>query len=481
VSGLILVSDRKDIKVCDGVDYEIMTPGAVRNLRSLDADLIIIEARQEEFALIALAAVRQNGSPDVYPMPVVLMGDETELSTRLVEAADEVASRETICSYGGLHIREKFTAWLKRLRQIRAMASATSGAEAGPPHDANLGVRILRYMYVQRGDILPVRGVWSIHGYHYPKLSMFLDYDDISVTKMLQYLQSQALIEGQFHDKTYACARCGCNFLNFRETCPHCHSANLKVDDLVHHFRCGHVAPEPEFKQGNAMTCPKCSRELTGLGTDYDKPSLVYSCRDCGHIFQDPDISAVCFNCSFSAPPEDMTHQTINRYKITALGENAAMHGLESLFREVLTGKMHVVDLETFRVFAEVERNRIRRYKKSESSVIYFTIRNLGTLHMELGDNAKAVFNELSDVVSGTLRTSDVVSPLNETTYLALLAETPLSGAQIATRRLDENISALVQANVSDDADIRTHAFALDPEEETAELIKRVMDHANAE
>jgi hypothetical protein len=142
---------------------------------------------------------------------------------------------------------------------------------------------------------------------------------------------------------------------------------------------------------------------------------------------------------------------------------------------------MHVVDLETFRVFAEVERNRIRRYKKSESSVIYFTIRNLGTLHMELGDNAKAVFNELSDVVSGTLRTSDVVSPLNETTYLALLAETPLSGAQIATRRLDENISALVQANVSDDADIRTHAFALDPEEETAELIKRVMDHANAE
>jgi DNA-directed RNA polymerase subunit RPC12/RpoP len=406
------------------------------------------------------------------------MGDEDQFGKRLSEAADLVASREAVCTYGGQQIRDRFAPWLKRMRQF--MQTGASGAE-GPAHDANLGVRLLRYLYVRREEIIPIRGAWSIYGYHYPKLSMFLETDDVSIVKMLKYLESQALLEGGFHDKAYACARCGCNFLNFREVCPHCRSANLQVDDLVHHFRCGHVAPEPEFKEGGEMVCPKCSRPLNNLGTDYDKPSLVYTCLDCGHTFQEPEISTVCYNCDFTASPEEMEHQVVKRYRITALGENAAIHGLESLFREVLTEKMHVVDLDTFKVFAEIERNRILRYKKSESSVIYFTIRNLGSLHMELGDQAKAVFGELSEVVAGTLRTSDVVSPLNESTYLALLVETPLEGARVATRRLDENITELMRANVSREANIKTHAFSVSDEEGTKELLRKVMDHANAE
>lgn len=169
------------------------------------------------------------------------------------------------------------------------------------------------------------------------------------------------------------------------------------------------------------------------------------------------------------------------RYRITALGENAAIHGLESLFREVLTGKMHVVDIDTFKVFLEVERNRIRRYKKSDSSIIYFTLRELEELHLAMGDQAKAVFNELSEVVAGTLRTSDVISPLNESTYLALLNETPLERARIATKRLEENIAELIRANVSREAGIKTHAFSVSGDIEAKDLLKTVMDHANAE
>lgn len=289
MSGLILVSEVTETKFCKEVEHTIIGVQALRETRRLDADFILVDARRKDYALEALTAVRLNGSSEVYPLPVVLMGQEEELGPRLTEAADMVASMETmkVCSYSVQQIRDQFAPWLKRMRRLKQAAGFNgSENECGQGSDANLGVRLLRYLYVRQDEIAPIRGVWSIYGYHYPKLSMFLETEDMSVVKVLQYLESQALIEGDFQDKAYACARCGCNFLNFREVCPHCGSANLRVDDLVHHFRCGHVAPEPEFKDNGDLTCPKCSRPLTSLGTDYDKPSLVYTCRDCGHTFQ---------------------------------------------------------------------------------------------------------------------------------------------------------------------------------------------------
>jgi hypothetical protein len=481
VNGLIFLSD-KGRQQKEKLGASVMTPEDIPGNQDIQADLFVVDARSPDFATRALAEVRQSSQPEVYLLPVVLMGEEAALPPRIIAAADKVISRNQLTTPEIQKLRDEFASCSNRLNAVQRIdqSKLSSDGQAVRP-DSNLGVKILRFLYVRSEEAVPVRGVWSsIFGYHYPKIAMFLESEDTNIFKMLQYLESQALLQGRFHDKAHSCARCSCNFLNFREICPHCQSADLAIEDLVHHFRCGHVAPEPEFKASGDMLCPKCSRALKSLGTDYDKPSLVYTCNDCGHTFQEPDISTICYNCEHTASPEEQINATIKSYRLTSLGENAAKHGLDSLFKEVLTEKMHVVDLDTFKVFLELERNRIKRYRKSASSLIYFSILNLGSLPLELGDQARAVFRDLSEVVAANLRNTDVISPLNDSTYLALLMETPLEGAQTARKRLAENITELLRANVKLDAEVKTHAFALTGQEEAKELLTKAMDHVNA-
>ncbi|MFW5837316.1 MAG: hypothetical protein ACOCVM_04865 [Desulfovibrionaceae bacterium] len=481
--GLIWISEQGRAGPGRDVFRRAATVEDLRSEQDLDAEILAVDAHSRDYALQALSAVRQNPSLAVYPLPVVLAGDEDALGRQAALAADRVVSRDRLDPAGVQQLQDAFAPWLKRLRKLKEASevrSSMNSQDALSP-DANLGVRMLRYLYIRREEMAPARGVWSIYGYHYPQLAMFLETEDASVAKMLKYLESQALLHGEFHDKVFACARCGCHYLNFREVCPHCRSANLKADDLVHHFHCGHVAPEPEFRDDKSMVCPKCDRELKRLGSDYDKPSVVYTCRDCGHTFQDPDISAVCFNCGYTAEPDGQIHMDIKRYSLASLGENAAIHGLTSLFKEVLTQKMQVVDMETFQIFLEQERLRIQRYEKSDSSLIYFSILNLGELHRELGEQTRAVFTELVDVVAATLRDSDVISPLNDSTYLALLVETPGDGAKAAVRRLEKNIAELLQENVDREASIKTGDFSVTGDEHAADLLKQVTDQANAE
>jgi GGDEF domain-containing protein len=477
-----LLSDRPGLNL-GSIDYETAAMDEVRQARSLNTEVVLVDARDHDYALEAVSMLRRHGSVDVYTLPVVLVGEEETMGRRLPNAADRVVSRDELDDYGVQKLKDAFAPWLKRLKRLKEASAvrSTLNDREDSVVDADPGVRILRYLYVRRQEIVPVRGVWSIHGYHFPQLAMFLESEDVSLLKIMEYLESQALIQGRLHDRAFACARCGCHFLNFREVCPHGRSANLESDDLVHHFHCGYVAPEPEFHEGARMVCPKCSKQLKRLGADYDKPSLVYTCKDCGHTFQEPDVSVVCYNCGYTAEPEEHVHRTIKRYELTSLGENAAINGMTSLFKEVLTERMQVVEMDTFKVFLEVERHRIQRYGKSDSSLIYFSILNLGGMHQELGDQARTVFSQLSDIVASALRDSDVVSPLNDSTYLALLVETPLKGARTAAERLEENITELVQENVTREASVKTHAFALQPDVEAKDLLQQVLDHINAE
>lgn len=480
MSGFVLLTDRQTPPTVSGL--RPMSLDELNEAEALDEGAVLVDAHNTGFAHAALAAMRLHTSPGVYLKPVFLVGREAELDRRPRAAADLVIAPEDLDEYRLQRLADTFGSWQTRMRTVsKAAAASTDCTENGRPMDTGPAVKFLRFLYVRNESATPVRGTWSMAGYHYPKLAYFLTADNLGILRTLEYLEAQGLLRGEFHDKAHFCAHCNSAFLNFRETCPHCQSANLAVDDLIHHFRCGHVAPKAEFTTSEGgFTCPKCNRDLNHLGTDYDKPSAVYTCRDCGHVFQEPDVSAACYNCGHTAAPEEHIHHEIKAFALTSLGESAAIHGLDSMFREILTERLHVVSMETFKVFLEIEINRITRYKKSESSVIFFHIADLFGLQADLGDKARSLFGEISDSIAKTLRTSDIITPLSDSTYVALLVETPLQGADIATRRIDDNLSALLSANMDMDVEIRTRAFPIKAGDDRDAILATVMDHANA-
>jgi hypothetical protein len=232
------------------------------------------------------------------------------------------------------------------------------------------------------------------------------------------------------------------------EVCPDCGSANLDVDDTVHHFRCGHVAPLGEYEQGQQLICPKCDRELKHIGVDYDKPSLIYECNDCLHRFPEPEILTNCYQCHRTTPPNLQIHRTIKSYHVTAFGNNAATHGLDSLFVSVLQQRVRFFEYPVLKDLIFAEGHRIARYKKSESSVLIINIQGIEQIYVELGQRARELFEELTAAFVAILRESDLLASRNESLFLALLMETPAVAAERAGERLREGVDQLLRANL---------------------------------
>jgi DNA-binding NarL/FixJ family response regulator len=96
-----------------------------------------------------------------------------------------------------------------------------------------------------------------------------------------------------------ACNQCDSTNITYTAECPQCNGINFKQKDLVEHYDCGEIYP----KESNYKTCPKCSKQIGSVGTDYrefagyhvcsscngrfDRPLFKFSCLDCGNIFID--------------------------------------------------------------------------------------------------------------------------------------------------------------------------------------------------
>jgi len=343
--------------------------------------------------------------------------------------------------------------------------------------DANVALKILRYMHVRNQKLYPQRGVYSKIGYHYPQVDLFFNKEDGSLNKLLDFLEEQNLLEGKFYDKAYTCGNCRCGFLNFREICPQCKSAHLDIQDIIHHFHCAYAGPLSDFEQNQRMICPKCKKELKHIGVDYDRPSIIYICQDCDYSTQDPDIDTVCFNCGRNATPENLDHKDINEYSLTALAENAAIFGIDNLFRNILSDTLKLTDVEVFKDYLFIEVSRIARYKNFTSTICLLCVENLDDVYLELGLKSKEFFNELAGIIQKVLRTSDIITSYNDSIFLFLLTETPVEGAEIAMNRLQESINELLQHNLQKAAAIKTQVINVDGQKDVDELIEEIIEH----
>ncbi len=147
------------------------------------------------------------------------------------------------------------------------------------------------------------------------------------VAREAEGLCGQGFLKRQFFDRFYTCPRCNSARLHVREECAKCRSADLEEESYLHHFKCAYQGPESEFRRGDALVCPKCLRELTNFGYDYDRPGTMIVCRACHHAASEPAIGFVCLDCGGHADSETCRTRDVYSYELTDQGAGFAELG----------------------------------------------------------------------------------------------------------------------------------------------------------
>ena len=145
---------------------------------------------------------------------------------------------------------------------------------------------ILLKQVAQYGKWLsPTISQTSKFGYYYSLAQKVFQCDEGDELEYLEFLRSNQYLEKQFFDKVHICPSCFHHQLNFREICPSCNSSHIQLTKQLHHYSCGFVAPEQQYRQGLEYECPKCHKMLRHIGVDYSEPSEIFLCNHCKHVF----------------------------------------------------------------------------------------------------------------------------------------------------------------------------------------------------
>lgn len=262
---------------------------------------------------------------------------------------------------------------------------------------------------------------------------------------VLEGMAEAGLLTRQFFDRLHLCRHCGGARLVAREICPACGSANLGEMNLVHHYRCGHQAPKPNFESEATLhlVCPKCHRTIRHYGVDYDVPGSVVVCQTCGETAAEPDAAFTCGDCTTVTPTTEAATRDWFHYGVTSEGERAVSRGrlpqtdLAELIRGV-PGQQSPRDLGVLINFSRRVHNRYHR------PFFVLLVRPAPSEDIPPAQRRRA-YGLIGDVVRSTLRESDFVTALGDELVI-LLPETPSSDAEIVRTRLQNQLAQMMGA-----------------------------------
>jgi hypothetical protein len=193
----------------------------------------------------------------------------------------------------------------------------------------------------------------------------------------LDILADRDLLRRVFVDRVSRCPGCQSHHLNVREICVVCKSANIAAVELLHHFRCGYVAPSYEFAyERDGRRCPKCHGMLRDRGSDHDVPGPNFICNSCTVSFQVPEIGALCLACgkhTYGADLDKILYQDVYGFVVTSHGTTALERGDSGYHeREALPppeDPLPVLRRTAFLSLLEDERKRSKRLHTKYSVV----------------------------------------------------------------------------------------------------------------
>jgi RNA polymerase subunit RPABC4/transcription elongation factor Spt4 len=303
--------------------------------------------------------------------------------------------------------------------------------------------KVLRQLYTRDGRLVPVIDSKAHTGYNYPMLSEhYHNGNTPEMYKLLQSATEREYLRPKFIDKLHLCSNCYSAFINFRETCPKCESTDLVTENLIHHFVCAYVGPEHDFLSGDYMVCPKCNRLLRHIGVDYDKPSLIYNCRNCSNLFQEPVMEAFCFSCHKRNPVEALIDMPVYSYELTAIGEETAQNGFSRDVKEEFELPGYIT-FTTFNIFLKYEIERSKTTNKV-SAVGSLILRISNSDKEKMGAGYRKLITEVSDFIKNATLSTDILSFINNNTFLVISPDTDPAKLQTLLQNIQSSVNKLL-------------------------------------
>lgn len=131
-------------------------------------------------------------------------------------------------------------------------------------------------------------------------------------------------------DRIRTCPACASARHMVREECAGCRSPDLAEHPILHHFRCGHQAPESDFRtRDDRLLCPKCRVFLEHFSVDYDRQGQLVICRACGRTDGVSAIRFCCLDCGAHHASARMRTRDVHTFELTELGRDTPLDGRE--------------------------------------------------------------------------------------------------------------------------------------------------------
>jgi len=406
----------------------------------INYNAIILDAIDFDFTRTILKKFRSHTNPSYYLKPIFLINYKNQNDPFIEELHDGlILSAEQIPEKSG------------EVSDIESRITHLDN-EPGSTFEIQLFKKILNFLYTREGrNIKPFPYVYSSIGYTYPIVSVNFDsFEEYRVLDILAWAENERLIWPDFVDRAYFCNNCKAGHLSFREVCPTCDSANMKSQDLVHHFPCGYIGPISDFKNkiDSTMNCPKCSKNLRHIGVDYDKPSLINHCQNCNEVFQDYLVKAKCVHCKQDGDVQYLLSKDINSYRLTKKGRYAAVSGIMGKMTEQEDEIFGSVNSKTFHTMMHYEAERIKTNATLKANIAALQIENIFELTRKLGKiKEKAFLTELVHLIRENIRSTDFINITNPSMIYICMLDTELTTANYYLAKMCEKIKELVNNN----------------------------------
>lgn len=311
--------------------------------------------------------------------------------------------------------------------------------------------KVLLYIHTRDiQDYRPLPSRESKLGYIYPMLTANLDFRrEEKSLEILDMAEQEGFLTSSYIDSFYTCNNCYNSYLLFRETCPSCQSADVKSEEQIHHFPCAYVGPVSDFQSSSdptGLTCPKCERALKHIGVDYDKPSIIFTCNRCDHVFQDPVVKAKCNVCRSDMHVENLLKKNLKSYQLTSLGRDAAL-GKVIIDLNEFDDMVDVIDKEYFQrlLSKEIERKKEANF---DSTIASIQLENISEIYEKIGNqNSKKLVRELFELVNTEINRSDEIVFQSMVTIWLLITEKGVREASPVIERIEQRIKDLVDDN----------------------------------
>jgi hypothetical protein len=337
-----------------------------------------------------------------------------------------------------------------------------------------------RYLHLLRalvGDgeraVTPLLVADDLHGSRYPQVLRHFGLG-VGQGAVMERLVEHGLCTRAIAQRVRACPACSSHQLVYGEACARCGAVDFVRETMVHHFACAHMDTLQNFRQGEALVCPKCHKTLHQIGRDYEKPADCYQCRACSFISAETRIQGRCLACQAATVPEQTVERLIYAYELTPKADEAVAagdiggHGMATVLRSRESGLF----AKSFFLFAlQRELDRLRRYSAPVSLVLVRSTR-LEDIRSEGLARYSDYVQEMWRAATTGLRTLDIPCVWSEGVLAIMLPGTPLAGAEVVSQRIADGFAHAVEPSTpGTDRELVIGCIEASPDHKEAEML----------